>query len=153
MVKQLDPASELVLMKLKKYNLIIPEGQSDSGEEAVRLRKKVKRGITDTKNDTIKLLITLVSEMNASNLKLQKKITNLTNDIEKLKYMKERSPRPMPDRAYKSLQEENERLRDELDFYKRRSPKKKSYSPPKPVDTYGTLEYPPYLICQDDSEE
>ena len=93
MVKQLDTASELVLMKLKKYNLIIPEGQSDSGEEAVRLRKKVKRGITDTKNDTIKLLITLVSEMNASNQKLQKKITNLTNEIEKLKTMKERSPR------------------------------------------------------------
>jgi len=144
-MKQFDPETDLIWKKLSKYNLI--PHQSVSGEEAVKIRKKVKRGITDSKNDTIKILIKLVNEMNGSIIKQQKRIMELSNKID---HIKERSPRPMPDRAYIILQQENEKLRDELDWYKNKfTNKTKTHNLPKPDDIYGT---PLDLhLCQDDS--
>ena len=148
-MKQLDPETDLIWKKLSKYNLI--PRQNVSGEDAVKIRKKVKRGITDSKNDTIKILIKLVNEMNGSIIKQQKRIMDLSNKIHN---MEERSPRPMPDRAYINLQEENEKLRDELNWYKNRYNKidtTKTHNLPKPCDIYET---PLGLhLCQDDSQE
>ena len=133
-MKQLDPETDLIWKKLSKYNLI--PHQSVSGEEAVKIRKKVKRGITDSKNDTIKILIKLVNEMNGSIIKQQKRIMELSNKID---HIKERSPRPMPDRSYIILQEENQRLRDELNWYKNKhNHTTKTHNLPKPDDIYGT---------------
>ena len=143
-MKTLDPETDLIWKKLSKYNLI--PHQSVSGSEAVKIRKKVKRGITDNKNDTIKILIKLVNEMNGSIIKQQKRIMELSNKIDNIK---ERSPRPMPDRSYIILQQENEKLRDELDWYKNKIHKTKTHNLPKPDDIYGT---PLGLhLCQDDS--
>lgn len=113
MVKELSVECELVIQKLKKYNLY-PD--SITCEDYVKERKKIKRSIT-CNNDTMKLLINLVTEMNGSILKQQKRIKELNDKLESLK---SREPPPMPDRAYQLLVEENQKLRDELDFYKRK---------------------------------
>tara|TARA_R100000734_G_C3310690_1_gene101485 strand:+ start:1227 stop:1697 length:471 start_codon:yes stop_codon:yes gene_type:complete len=112
MVKELSVECELVIQKLKKYNLY-PD--PITCPEYVKQRKKIKRSIT-CNNDTIKLLINLVTEMNGSILKQQKRIKEL-ND--KLQSLKSREPPPMPDRAYQILLKENEDLKSKLNFIKR----------------------------------
>ncbi len=112
-MKKLNDDCEVVLQKLKRYNLFPDERRDD---DYVKNRKKIKRGIS-CNNDTIKLLITLVNEMNGSMVKQQKKIKELTDKVESLKAV-ERPP--MPDRSYQLLTQQNQELKDELEFYKRK---------------------------------
>lgn len=112
MVKELSVECELVIQKLKKYNLYPDPITCD---EYVKERKKIKRSIT-CNNDTMKLLINLVTEMNGSILKQQKRIKELNDKLESLK---SREPPPMPDRAYQLLLKENKDLRSQLNFIKR----------------------------------
>ena len=56
--------------------------------------------------------------MNGSMLKQQKKIKELNDKVESLKAV-ERPP--MPDRSYQLLIQQNQELKDELEFYKRKS--------------------------------
>lgn len=115
MVKELSVECELVIQKLKKYNLYPDPITCQGNGEYVKERKKIKRSIT-CNNDTMKLLINLVTEMNGSILKQQKRIKELNDKLESLK---SREPPPMPDRAYQLLLKENKDLRSQLNFIKR----------------------------------
>jgi hypothetical protein len=133
-MKQLSQEADIVWNKLRKYNLLPKE----SGEQAVTERKKIKRGITDPKNTTIKLLITLINEMNASHIKQNQKIyelSKLKDDIEDLKYRCEY--------LQLKLKEKESRITElTTNGAKRRD------NPPKPLGIYETLQHP--LPCQDD---
>mgnify|MGYP003126847005 CR=1 FL=1 len=134
-MKELSQEADIVWNKLRKYNLLPKE----SGPEATKERRKIKRGIMVTqgenKNTTIKLLITLITEMNVSHIKQNQKIyelSKLKDDIEKLesrcKYLELK------------LKEKESRLENIKSARIR--------NPPKPLGIYETLQDP--LPCRDD---
>ncbi len=135
-MKQLSQEADIVWNKLRKYNLLPRTGES---AEAVTERKKIKRGITNPKNTTIKLLITLINEMNASHIKQNQKIyelSKLKDDIEDLKYRCEYLQLKLKEKESRITELTTNQFNLRAD------------NPPKPLGIYETLQDP--LPCQDD---
>tara|TARA_R110000803_G_scaffold2862_2_gene9900 strand:- start:5175 stop:5585 length:411 start_codon:yes stop_codon:yes gene_type:complete len=135
-MKELNEEFDIVWKKLRKYDLLPKE----SGKEAVAERKKIKRGLMVTqgakKNTTIKLLITLIVEMNGSYIKQNKRITELSNMKDEILNLKEQC-----EYLQIKLKEKESRLKEVLKQHP-------VDSPPRLLGIYGTPPDP--LPCQDD---
>mgnify|MGYP003638196096 CR=1 FL=1 len=131
-MKELTEEFDIVWKKLRKYDLLPKE----SGKEAVAERKKIKRGIIDPKNTTIKLLINLIVEMNASYIKQNRRITELSNMKDEIINLKEEC-------KYLQIKLKESRLKEREVMVKPGTD-----NPPKPLGIYGTPQDP--LPCQDD---
>tara|TARA_R110000737_G_scaffold310415_1_gene319030 strand:- start:416 stop:826 length:411 start_codon:yes stop_codon:yes gene_type:complete len=135
-MKELNEEFDIVWKKLRKYDLLPKE----SGKEAVAERKKIKRGLMVTqgakKNTTIKLLITLIVEMNGSYIKQNKRITELSNMKDEILNLKEQC-----EYLQIKLKEKESRLKEVLKQHP-------VDSPPRLLGIYGTPQDP--LPCQDD---